>query len=59
MNVVVALRDLFSQYPGAIKSGSETLGKLLYVLRFLPYRPDAYEVEEALEALQIEGELAA
>lgn len=59
MSVLVALRELFSQHPGTMRSGPEFLSRLLYVLRFLPYRPDVFEVEAALEALQIEGELAA
>lgn len=59
MSVVIGLRELFSLHPGAMRSGPETLGRMLYVLCFLPYRPDVYEVEAALEALQVEEEVAA
>jgi hypothetical protein len=58
-NVLPALRDLFSQHPAMMHSGSETLGRALYMLRFLPYRPEVFEVEAALEALRVEGEVLA
>jgi len=38
-----------------IQSGPDTLARLLWVLRYLPYRPDTFEVEVALEALTAEG----
>lgn len=59
MSVVPALRELFSQHPRAMRCGPETLSRMLYVLCFLSYRPGVCEVEAALEALQVEGELAA
>lgn len=59
MSVLSTLRELFSQHPQAMRSGPETLGRMLHVLRFLPYRPEVWEVEAALEALQVEGALAA
>lgn len=57
--VLPALREMISQHPTAMRNGPETLARLLYVLRYLSYRPSVYAVEEALEALQVEGELAA
>ena len=54
-NVLPTLRDLFGQHPGMIHSGPETLGRALYMLRFLSYRPETLEVEAALEALRVEG----
>lgn len=57
--VLSALRELFSRHPGAMRSGSEALSRMMHLLRFLPYRPEVCEVEAALEALQVEGELAA
>lgn len=58
-DVLPALRELFSQHPEATKSGLESLSRLLYVLRFLPYQPEIHEVEATLEALALEGEIAA
>ncbi len=58
-DLVPVIRELFSQYPGAMKTGPETLVRMLYALRFIPYRPAVYEVEEALEALYLEDGLAA
>ena len=58
-DVLPTIRDLFSQHPEAANSGPETLSRLLYVLRFLPYQLEFYEVEAALEALLLEGEIAA
>lgn len=58
-DLVPALRGLFSQHPGAMRSSPEVIGRMLYVLCFLSYRPALFEVEAALEALRIDGELAA
>jgi hypothetical protein len=58
-SILPALRGLFGQHPGMIHSGSETLGRALHVLRFLPYCPQTFEVEAALDALQVEGEVLA
>lgn len=55
-DLVPALRELFSRHPEAMKSDPETLSRMLHVLRFLPYRPEVYEVEAALEALKLEDE---
>jgi hypothetical protein len=58
-NVLPALRDLFSQHPAMKQSGPETLSRALRVLCYLSYRPETVEVETALEALRIEGEVLA
>ena len=57
--VLPALRELLSQHPGMTQSGLESLSRALYVFRFLPYCPNASEVEAALEALRVEGKIAA
>ena len=56
-SVVPALRELFSQHPATTHGGSETLARLLSDLGYLPYRPDPFAVEVALEALLVEGEV--
>jgi hypothetical protein len=58
-DVLPALRDLLSQHPATMRSAADTLARLLWILRYLPYRPETFEVEAALEALRIEGEVAA
>ena len=58
-DVLPALRELLSQHTEAAKSGPETLGRLLYVLCFLPRRPEICEVGATLEALLVEGEVLA
>ncbi len=58
-DLLSALRELFSQHPAAVSCGPETLARMLYVLCYLNRRPAAFEVEAALEALQVEGGLAA
>ena len=58
-DVFPALRELFSQHPAMMQSGCETLGRALFVLRFLPRRPESFEVEAALEALLVEDEVLA
>lgn len=58
-HVLPALRELFSHHPAATRSGPEALAGLLVMLQLLPHRPEVFEVEAALEALQVEGELAA
>jgi hypothetical protein len=55
--VLPVLRELFSQHPALTRSGAETLSRALFMLRFLPYRPDVSAVEAALEALEVEGEV--
>ena len=58
-DVVPGLRELYSQHPVAMNAGAETLARLLFVLRFLNYQPDAAEVEAAVDALTIDGGVAA
>ena len=58
-DVLPALRELFSQHPILKQSGCETLSRALLVLHFLPYRPEPFAVETALQALLIEGEALA
>jgi len=57
--VLPALRELFSRHPGASRCGPEMLARMLHALRFLPARPEAWEVAAALEALEIGDEVAA
>jgi hypothetical protein len=53
------LREFFSQHPEALSSGPESLSKLLYRLHYLDYLPAVFEVEEALQALHLDGVVAA
>jgi hypothetical protein len=58
-SVLPALRELFSQRPETIRSGPESLSRMLYVLCYLNSQPDIFEVEAALEVLRLEGAVAA
>ena len=58
-DVLPALRELLSQHPAVTYKSPDTLARLLWMLRYLPYRPETFEVEAALEALRIEGVIAA
>ncbi len=53
-NVLAALRDLFSKHPETAHCGAEALAEHLYIGHFLPRRPRAWEVEAALEVLDVE-----
>jgi hypothetical protein len=55
--VLDALRSMLSEYPQVATVGPETLSELLYERRFLSHQPEVFEVEAALEALRIEGEV--
>lgn len=55
--VLVALRGLLSRNPSAAHFGAESLSELLYQERFLSYRADPAELEPAIEALRVEGEV--
>ena len=55
-DMLPALRELFSQHPTTVIGGAEVLSDLLYELRYLPYRPEPFAVEMALEALLVDGE---
>ena len=56
-DVLPALRDLFSRHPALTGSGCEALSRALCVLRLMDRRPEPFEVEVALEALAVEGEV--
>jgi len=56
-DVLPAVRELISEHAAAAYKSSETLARLLWVLRYLSYRPEVFEVEVALEALRVEGEV--
>jgi hypothetical protein len=58
LNVLPALRDIFSRYPVATTYGVETLATLLYGPHF-PCSTEISEIEVALEALAVEGEVLA
>jgi len=55
--VLFALRELFSQYPEAAQIDPERLADLFW--RYVPSRPHESQVEAALEALTMEGEVLA
>ncbi len=54
-----AVRELFSQHPLAVRCSPEQVAALLWVLRYVPEEPEAFEVEAALAALDIERGAAA
>lgn len=58
-DVLPAVRELISSSPETSYCRAETIAGLLYAKRFLSYRPATFEVEAALEALRLEGEVAA
>jgi hypothetical protein len=55
--VLPAVRELISWHPTAAYKSPNTLARLLWILRYLPYRPEIFKVETALEALRVEGEV--
>jgi hypothetical protein len=55
--VLFALRELYSHYPAATQLGPERLAELLW--RYVPSRLLESQVEAALEALAVEGEVQA
>jgi hypothetical protein len=57
--LVPAVRDLFSEHPRAARCSAEQVAGLLWVLRFVPERPEPYEVADALEVLDVERGMAA
>jgi hypothetical protein len=57
-DILMGLRELPSLSPGAACCGADALAELLYVECFLPHRPQAWEVEAALEALDVERGLS-
>jgi hypothetical protein len=62
VNLVPAVRELFSQYPLAARLSPEQLAGLLWILCYVfdeEGPPDVYEVAAALEVLDIERGVAA
>jgi hypothetical protein len=56
-NILSALRELIAQHPALMHSGCETLSRQLFVMHYVNRRPEPFEVEAALEALLVEGEV--
>ena len=57
-DVLAALREFLARHREAAAYGPETLAELFFEFRYLPQRPEVFEVEVALEALRDdEGEL--
>jgi hypothetical protein len=56
-SLLSALRELFGQHLAMMQSRCETLSNALFVLLYLPSRPRTFQVEAALEALLVEGEI--
>jgi hypothetical protein len=56
-DVLPALRDLLNQHREVRSLGPEELADHLWMLHYLPYRPHAFAVEAALEALLVDGEV--
>lgn len=57
--VLIALRGLLSRNPCAAEFGSETLSRLLCEEHLLAHRAPSHEIECAMEALCVEGEVLA
>jgi hypothetical protein len=57
-DVLPALRELFSQHPTTAYKSPDTLARLLWMLRYLPYQPSSFEVEVVLEPLEVERGVA-
>jgi hypothetical protein len=56
-NLLPALRELLSLRREAVDAQAEVLADLLYERSFFSHRPEVFDVEAALEALRIEGEV--
>ena len=54
---LIALRELFSRNPRAAQVGPETLSDLVYEEGYLSRKIAVHELECALEALIVEGEV--
>lgn len=50
---------MLSQHPRALDASPETLGELLFELRYLGWKPDEHEVAATLEALRLDDGRAA
>ncbi len=61
--LVPAIRDLFGEHPCAYRLSGEQVAGLLWILRLIADEedgsPDAYEVADALEILDVERGMAA
>ncbi len=61
--LVPAVRDLFWQHPRACRLSAEQVAGLLWILRLVADEedgpPNAYEVADALEVLDVERGMAA
>lgn len=56
-NTLAAVRVVCSKHPQAASFGPEEIAAVLYGLRGSPRPPEVFEIEAALEALRIEGEI--
>ena len=56
-DVLPNLRELFSKHPEAATFGPEALTGLLYGSHCVTRQPEVFEVEAALTALAVEGEM--
>jgi hypothetical protein len=56
--VLPAVRGLISNSPEPAYCAAETIAELLYVGRFLSYRPTIFAVEAVPEALRLGSEIA-
>jgi hypothetical protein len=63
VRLVPAVRDLFGEHPRACRLSAEQVAGLLWILRLVADEedgpPDAYEVADALEMLDVERGMAA
>ena len=55
--LLIAMRALFSRNPCATGFGAETISELLHKEHYLSFPVAGYEVEGAVEALRVEGEV--
>ncbi len=55
--ILPALRELLSRHPDLAESGPEELQ--LRLRGYLPRRPEVCEIEVAMEALRVEGQVLA
>lgn len=58
-DLLPAVRDLFGAHPRARYASPEVIAGLLWILCYVPEPVAGFEVEEALEPLDIEREEAA
>ncbi len=55
--LLIAMRALFSRNPCAAAFGVEAIAELLHQEHYLSYSVAGHEVEGAVEALRVEGEV--